>query len=103
MLDELRAVARRIKQHYVSLQVTEAGRPWSTAETMLGFTDDVGTLSRLVMEHEHLRNPRPDLDSRIEHELAACLWSVLTLADELGVDLQAALDHLDKNVAGRNK
>lgn len=103
MIEELHAIASRIKQHNISLQIREAGRPWTTTETMLGFTNDVGTLSRLVMEHAQLRPSRGDLESRIEHELADCLWSVLTLADELNVDLGQALVRLEDEILGRKE
>ena len=34
--------------------------------------------------------PRADLDEALAHELADCLWSVMSLADAYGVDLEAA-------------
>jgi phosphoribosyl-ATP pyrophosphohydrolase len=37
-----------------------------------------------------LRNAPPDIDARLAHELADCLWSVLVLAHEHGVHLEAA-------------
>jgi hypothetical protein len=36
--------------------------------------------------------PRDDLDQALAHELADCLWSVMSLADTYGVDLEAAFD-----------
>jgi NTP pyrophosphatase (non-canonical NTP hydrolase) len=49
----------------------------------------------LVLAREG-RRPVPagegSLDDRVAHELADCLWSVLVLADRLGVDLGAAFD-----------
>lgn len=98
MLDDLMAIARRIKKHNVMLQIQSIGRPWNTVEIMLGFTNDVGTLSRLVMENADLRPPRSDLQAQIGHELADCLWSVLTLADELDVDLDDAFTRLERQI-----
>jgi hypothetical protein len=54
-LNELIATARQIKERNVALQLRSSGRPWSTAETMLGFVTDVGDLARLVMEAETSR------------------------------------------------
>ena len=34
--------------------------------------------------------PRDDLDEALAHELADCLWSVLSLADAYDVDLEAS-------------
>lgn len=44
---------------------------------MLGFLGDVGDLAKLVQGKAGVR-PRPDLDEALAHELADCLWSVLT-------------------------
>ncbi len=56
---------------------------------MLGFVGDVGDLAKLVQGKAGVR-PTPALDDKVAHELADCLWCVLTLADEYGVDLEAA-------------
>jgi NTP pyrophosphatase (non-canonical NTP hydrolase) len=69
---------------------------------MIGFVGDVGDLAKLVQGKAGIR-PTPDLDSKIAHELADCLWSVLTLADAYGIDLERSfadtmddiLRHLD--------
>ncbi len=50
---------------------------------------DVGDIARLVQAAAGVRDI-PDLRSRIAHELADCLWCVLTLADELEVDIERA-------------
>jgi NTP pyrophosphatase (non-canonical NTP hydrolase) len=45
------------------------------------------------------------LDEKLAHELADCLWSVLVLADRLGVDLGAAfaatMSDLEQNIRKR--
>lgn len=89
-LERLRRRAREVKQHNLKLQLEHSGRAWTTAETALGFVGDVGNLARLIMMREGLRPSEDDLAARIEHELADCLWSILTLADELEVDIQQA-------------
>ena len=47
--------------------------------------------------------PREDLDEALAHELADCLWSVLTLADAYDVDLARAftgtMDELEASLA----
>lgn len=89
-LEDLKERARQVKAHNLELQLKQAHRPWSTAETTLGFVSDVGDLAKLVMMKSGLRQPNDDLDRMIGHELGDCLWSILTLADELGVDLESA-------------
>ena len=47
--------------------------------------------------------PPDDLDEALVHELADCLWAVMTLASTYGVDLEAAflrtMDHLERSLA----
>ncbi len=64
-------------------------RPWSREEVMQGFVGDVGDLIKLVMAKSGVRSA-DDLDAKLAHELADCLWSVLTLAKLYEVDLEHA-------------
>lgn len=58
---------------------------------MSGFVVDVGDLTRLVMAATGARDIE-DHQSRLEHELADCLWSVLVLARRLDIDLAEAFE-----------
>lgn len=70
---------------------TAAGRPpWNAVQLAQGFAADVGALNKLVMMRAGLRAAAPDLDSRLAHELADCLWSVLVLAEAHQIDLEKA-------------
>lgn len=88
-IDELRQQAMRIHDLYDQLNLRERGRVWTREEFMLGFVGDVGDLSKLVMAAEGARE-MPGGRAALEHELAACLWSVLILAHRYNVDLEAA-------------
>ncbi|MCW2736779.1 MAG: MazG nucleotide pyrophosphohydrolase [Nocardioides sp.] len=81
--------AREIRSRYADVEASRYGRSWTTEEIMLGFLGDVGDLAKLVQGKAGVR-PRPDLDDALAHELADCLWSVLTLADAYDVDLEDA-------------
>ena len=81
--------ARSIRAQYADVEARTYGRSWTTEEIMLGFLGDVGDLAKLVQGKAGVR-PREDLDEALAHELADCLWSVLTLADAYDVDLQGA-------------
>lgn len=83
--------ARAVRAQYAAVEAETYGRSWSTEEVMLGFLGDVGDLAKLVQGKAGVR-PRPDLDEALAHELADCLWSVLTLADAYDVDLARAFD-----------
>ena len=94
--------ARSVRSRYAAVEASEYGRSWTTEEIMLGFLGDVGDLAKLVQGKAGVR-PHEDLDEALAHELADCLWSVLTLADAYDVDLAAAftstMDELDEALA----
>lgn len=83
--------ARDVRTAYAERESERYGRSWTPEEIMLGFVGDVGDLAQLVQGKAGVR-PTDDLDAKLAHELADCLWCVLTLADTYGVDLEAAFD-----------
>jgi NTP pyrophosphatase (non-canonical NTP hydrolase) len=91
-----RALAIRVK--FADFEVRTYGREWTTGEVALGLMKDVGDLAMLVQASQGVRQV-PDLHQALGHELSDCLWSVIVLADRLGVDLEAAftrtMDELD--------
>ena len=89
-LAELSRRALQIRSRYAALESAHGGRPWSRSELAQGFAGDVGALMKLVMAKDGRRAGPPDLDARLAHELADCLWSVLVLADACGIDLGRA-------------
>ena len=88
--------ARSVRTRYAEVEASTYGRSWTTEEIMLGF---LGDLAKLVQGKAGVR-PRDDLDEALAHELADCLWSVLTLADAYDVDLvgafTATMDELEQ-------
>lgn len=86
---QLQATAREIRRRYAEAERADYGRSWTTEEIMLGFLGDIGDLAKLVQGKAGVR-PREDLDEALAHELADCLWCVMTLADAYDVDLEAA-------------
>jgi NTP pyrophosphatase (non-canonical NTP hydrolase) len=99
---QLQERARGVRARYAEVEASRYGRSWTTEEIMLGFLGDVGDLAKLVQGKAGVR-PREGLDEALAHELADCLWSVLTLADAYDVDLVAAftdtMDELDHVLA----
>jgi NTP pyrophosphatase (non-canonical NTP hydrolase) len=88
-LKEMQDRARGVRAQYAAMEAERYGRAWTREEIMLGFLGDVGDLAKLVQGKEGVR-PREDLDAALAHELADCLWCVLTLADAYEVDIEAA-------------
>ncbi|HEY5667573.1 MAG TPA: hypothetical protein VIR03_00245 [Candidatus Saccharimonadales bacterium] len=62
------------------------GVSWNDQALMAGFVGDVGALSKIVLAKNGLR-AMDDVDEKLAHELADCLWSVLVLADKFGINL----------------
>jgi NTP pyrophosphatase (non-canonical NTP hydrolase) len=95
--------ARAVRSRYAEVEASTYGRSWTTEEVMLGFLGDVGDLAKLVQGKAGVR-PREDLDEALAHELADCLWCVMTLADAYDVDLGTAfastMDDLDRSLRG---
>ncbi len=91
-LKELIAIAKEIRESNNALTKGEGNTPWGTPEHMQGFMGDVGDLAKLVMAKSGYRT-YDDLDKKLAHELSDCLWSVMIIADELGVDLEQAFLH----------
>ena len=85
-LDERAWAIRRL---YADLETQRYGRAWTAEEVALGFMGDVGDLAKLVQAAEGMR-AIPDAKERLAHELADCLWSVMTLARLYEVDLEAS-------------
>ncbi|WP_329483148.1 nucleotide pyrophosphohydrolase [Kribbella sp. NBC_01484] len=87
-LATLQARAVAIKELYDRYNVTAGRTAWTSGDLALGFVGDVGDLAKLVMAVDGRREIE-DAHTRLGHELADCLWSVLVLADRYGVDLGA--------------
>lgn len=93
-----RAVEVRTKYDKLN---AKRGVVWNEQNLMSGFVGDVGDLSKIIMAKHGLRG-MDDVDAKLAHELADCLWSVLVLADKYGIDLaqefNKTMDTLDKRI-----
>ena len=87
---DLMAKALAVRDHYDGLQVADGHKKWDAQDRMAGFVGDVGDLSKLVMAKHGIRRGPDNIDGALAHELSDCLWSVMVLADELGIDLERA-------------
>jgi NTP pyrophosphatase (non-canonical NTP hydrolase) len=79
--------AWQIHERFSATAAARGARPWTREEVMQGFVGDVGDLMKLVMAKAGAR-PAAELDQKLAHELADCLWSVLVLAKLYDVDLE---------------
>ena len=100
--EEMKKRALEIREKYGELEIKKYGKAWEGKELALGFVGDVGDLMKLIMVKEGVREVDEDINRKIAHELADCLWSVLVLADEYDVDLEESfvrtMDELEEKM-----
>ena len=81
--------AIEIRNKYSELEKKKYGKEWTREQIAQGFVGDVGDLMKLVMAKQRVRDIE-NVDEKISHELADCLWCVLVLANKYGVDLETS-------------
>jgi hypothetical protein len=79
--------ATRVRGLYHQLEEHHEGSPWEITDDMLGFVNDVGTLSRLVMATQGRWRPEGDVPQQLRGKVSECIWWVLVLADRLDIDI----------------
>jgi NTP pyrophosphatase (non-canonical NTP hydrolase) len=99
--EKLTTRAMNIRALYKSKESAAYGRAWTREEIMLGMVGDVGDLAKLVLAQEGVRDI-PDHNSKLKHELSDCLWSLLVLSNEYGIDLEheflKTMDNLERKL-----
>ncbi len=81
--------ALQIRALYGDLEQQRYGRAWTNDEIALGFMGDVGDLAKLVIALNGTRDI-PDAREKLAHELSDCLWSIIVLAHQYDLDLEAS-------------
>lgn len=101
---ELKDIIKRSKEiqaGYNALNQKNGHQKWGATEYTQGLVGDVGDLVKLVMAKNNLRSGQK-VDKKLEHELADCLWSIILIAEELGVDLEksfmSTMDELENKL-----
>lgn len=82
--------ALSVRALYETLETRFNGRTWSLHELMIGFSNDVGHIGRLVLAHDGTWPIDGDVTAELKHKLAESLWWTFVLADKLGVDIDSA-------------
>lgn len=95
-LKQLVQRATEVKEKYHELEMKKYGKKWTNSQIAEGFVGDVGDLMKIIMAKEGLREME-NIDEKLEHELADCLYCVALLANKYGVDLEKAfLENMNK-------
>ena len=87
--DELKTHALTIRDKYRKQNADLGRTEWKIKDYYQGFIGDIGDLGKLIMTRENLREYESS-EEKLKHELADCLWSLIVIADGLGIDLERA-------------
>lgn len=105
-IKQLSKRAIEIRQKYSALEKNKTGKEWSNLNLMEGFVGDIGDLMKLVMAKEGVREIE-NVDEKLAHELADCLWCILVLSEKYGIDIEQSflktMDELDRRIDEQNK
>ncbi len=97
-IKDLQKRALQIRKRYEKFEKQRTGKVWSNKDLAMGFVVDVGELVELIMAKEGARSV-DDLDKKLKHELADCLWCVFVLANNYEIDIEQiflkTMDELD--------
>lgn len=88
--------AKELRAEYDKLCAEKKMKIWGLRASMQGFVVDVGKLMELIMAKEGFKKI-DDVDKKLEHELANCLWCVIVIADYLDIDLEKAFFTMIEN------
>jgi NTP pyrophosphatase (non-canonical NTP hydrolase) len=98
---QLQMRALEIRKRYEGYEVKKWGKRWTREQVAEGFVGDVGDLMKLVLAKSGVRAIE-DVDAKFAHELSDCLWSVIVLANEYGIDLEETflntMNELEKKI-----
>lgn len=91
---------KEIKKLCAQSDKSRLGRDWDRGDYVKAFAADVGALVKLTMGKDGLRDIE-NLDEKLSHELADCLYSIIIIADKYGVDLEKAFTETMKELENR--
>lgn len=89
-LGDARDEALAVRALYEILEERINGKTWSLHELMIGFSNDVGYIGRLLLAHDGTWDIEGDVDAELKHKLAESMWWLFVLADKLDIDLDEA-------------
>ena len=87
-LSILQKRALEIRSKYSELEKAR-GAQWTRGDIVKGLVGDVGDLVKLTMAKDGLREV-DNVDQKLAHELADCLWSILVIAEKYNIDIETS-------------
>lgn len=89
-LSTAREEALAVRSLYEVLEERFNGKTWSLHELMIGFSNDVGNIGRLILAHDDTWGIDGDPRAELKHKLAESMWWTFVLADRLDIDIDEA-------------
>lgn len=89
-LGDARRDALAVRELYEILEQRFNGETWSLHELMIGFSNDVGHIGRLLLAADGTWAIDGDVDAELRHKLSESMWWLFVLADKLDIDLDEA-------------
>lgn len=78
---------KEIHKLYIESDIKRLGKEWDRGEYVKALTADIGMLSKLTMAKDGLRE-MDNVDEKLAHEIADCLWSLIIIAEKYGVNIE---------------
>ncbi len=79
--EEIIKRAKQIREKYAELEKKRDGKEWTKEQLLQGFLKDVSEL-KMILSSQEVDN------TKLGHELADCLWSIIILADKYNINLE---------------
>ncbi|CAN5196797.1 hypothetical protein BH09ACT1_BH09ACT1_11100 [soil metagenome] len=96
--------ALEIRALYEILEQRINGTTWSLHELMLGFSNDVGMVGRLILANDGTWDIDGDVTEQLKHKLAETMWWAMVVADRLDIDIADAfsstMDRIEVGLSG---
>ena len=89
-LSSASAQALDVRALYEILEERFTGKTWSMPELMLGYSNDVGYIGRLLLAQDGTWPIDGDATAELKHKLAESLWWTFVLADKLDINIDEA-------------
>jgi len=100
-LDHARDRAMDVRALYETLEQRLNGQVWTLHELMLGFSNDVGMVGRLILANDGTWGIDGDVNAQLRHKLSESMWWVMVIAERLGIDMAEAYpETMDQIEAG---
>jgi len=93
--------ALEVRALYETLEKRFTGRTWSLQELMIGYSNDVAQVGRLLLATNGTWPAEGDVTAQLRQKLSESLWWTFVLASQLGIDIdQAFTETMDSIESG---